>query len=65
MIHPETSVPGRLAQRGPAGGGLDTEREAFGNSYHESGLLICHPDERPAAYIGTAPENGLCEACYW
>lgn len=26
---------------------LDTEREAFGGSYHESGLLVCHPDGRP------------------
>lgn len=26
---------------------LDTEREAFGNSYYESGLLVCHPDGRP------------------
>ena len=26
---------------------LDTEREAFGDSYHDSGLLVCHPDGRP------------------
>ena len=102
---------------------LDTEKEAFGDSYHNSGLLVCHPDGRPvhpdtitdrfnklvdragvkrirlhdvrhayattsldagvdpkivagvllgtgwtctrckAVHIGTAPENGLCEAC--
>jgi integrase len=24
-----------------------TEREAFGDSYHGSGKLICHPDGRP------------------
>ena len=27
---------------------LDPEREAFGDSYHDSGKLICHPDGRPA-----------------
>jgi integrase len=26
---------------------LDTEKEAFGDSYHDSGLLVCHPDGRP------------------
>jgi integrase len=26
---------------------LDAEREAFGDSYHDSGLLVCHPDGRP------------------
>ena len=26
---------------------LATEREAFGNGYHDSGLLVCHPDGRP------------------
>ena len=26
---------------------LDTEREAFGDSYHDTGLLVCHPDGRP------------------
>lgn len=26
---------------------LDAEREAFGGSYHDSGLLVCHPDGRP------------------
>jgi integrase len=26
---------------------LDNEREAFGTSYHDSGLLVCHPDGRP------------------
>lgn len=26
---------------------LDTEREAFGDGYHDSGLLVCHLDRRP------------------
>ena len=26
---------------------LDAEREAFGDSYHNSGKLVCHPDGRP------------------
>jgi integrase len=26
---------------------LDTEREAFGDSYHDAGWLVCHPDGRP------------------
>ena len=26
---------------------LDAEREAFGDSYHDSGKLVCHPDGRP------------------
>jgi hypothetical protein len=26
---------------------LDVEREAFGDGYHDSGLLLCHPDGRP------------------
>jgi integrase len=26
---------------------LDAEREAFEGSYHDSGLLVCHPDGRP------------------
>jgi integrase len=26
---------------------LATEREAFGDDYHDSGLLVCHPDGRP------------------
>jgi integrase len=26
---------------------LDNEREAFGASYYDSGLLVCHPDGRP------------------
>jgi integrase len=26
---------------------LDAEHEAFGDSYHDSGKLICHPDGRP------------------
>jgi integrase len=26
---------------------LDTDREAFEGSYHDSGLLVCHPDGRP------------------
>jgi integrase len=25
---------------------LDAERQAFGDSYHDSGLLVCHPDGR-------------------
>jgi len=26
---------------------LDTEKEAFGDSYHDAGWLVCHPDGRP------------------
>jgi integrase len=26
---------------------LDTEREAFGDDYHDAGWLVCHPDGRP------------------
>lgn len=26
---------------------LDAEREAFGDSYHDAGWLVCHPDGRP------------------
>jgi integrase len=26
---------------------LNAEREAFGDSYHDSGWLVCHPDGRP------------------
>jgi integrase len=26
---------------------LDTEREAFGDSYHDAGWLVCHPDGLP------------------
>jgi integrase len=26
---------------------LDTEKEAFGDSYHDAGFLVCHPDGRP------------------
>ena len=26
---------------------LDTEKEAFGDSYRDSGWLVCHPDGRP------------------
>ncbi len=26
---------------------LDTEKEAFGNSYHDAWWLVCHPDGRP------------------
>src|SRR5690242_5129159 len=26
---------------------LDTEKEAFGDSYHDAGWLVCHQDGRP------------------
>ena len=26
---------------------LDTEKEAFGDDYHDAGWLVCHPDGRP------------------
>jgi integrase len=26
---------------------LDAEKEAFGDSYHDAGWLVCHPDGRP------------------
>jgi hypothetical protein len=38
---------------------LDAEREAFGDSYHDSGKLVCHPGGRPVQSPGQKRQNTL------